>query len=204
MSYFITFEGPEGSGKTTLITAVYEMLLKSHSVIKTREPGGITISEMIREVLLAKGNDMDYRTEALLFAASRRQHLTEKVIPALNQGKVVLCDRFVDSSIAYQGYARGIGTEAVMEINRFAIEDYMPDLTIYLKLDPEVGLSRISSNKRDRNRLDAEQIDFHHDVVSGYNKLSEIYPERIKTVDANQTPEKVAEDALKIINQFLG
>ena len=204
MSYFITFEGPEGSGKTTLITAVYEMLLKSHSVIKTREPGGITISEMIREILLAKGNDMDYRTEALLFAASRRQHLTEKVIPALNQGKVVLCDRFVDSSIAYQGYARGIGTEAVMEINRFAIEDYMPDLTIYLKLDPEVGLSRISSNKRDRNRLDAEQIDFHHDVVSGYNKLSKIYPERIKTVDANQTPEKVTEDALKIINQFLG
>lgn len=203
MSYFITFEGPEGAGKTTVITAVYEQLLKSYDIIKTREPGGITISEMIRELLLAKGNDMDYRTEALLFAASRRQHLVEKVIPALNQGKVVLCDRFIDSSIAYQGFARGIGAEAVKEINRFAIEDRMPDLTIYLKLDPEVGLSRISSNKRDQNRLDTEKIDFHQDVVSGYNKLSENYPERIKTVDASQTPEKVTEDALKIINQFL-
>lgn len=203
MSYFITFEGPDGSGKTTVVAAVFEALSNTHEVIRTREPGGITISEMIRDILLAKGNDMDARTEALLFAASRRQHLVEKVIPALEQGKMVLCDRFVDSSIAYQGYARGIGAEAVMDINRFATQDRLPDLTIYLKLDPEIGLRRISSNNRDQNRLDSEEINFHQDVVSGYNELSERYSERIKTIDADQTPEKVTEDALKIINQFL-
>ena len=203
MSHFITFEGPEGSGKTTLIARVFEYLSKSHEVIMTREPGGIGISEMIREILLAKGNDMDERTEALLFAASRRQHLVEKVIPALETGKIVLCDRFIDSSIAYQGYARHLGTQAIMDINRFAIEYKMPDLTIYLKLDPEIGLERISSNERDHNRLDAEEIDFHKDVVMGYNELSENYPNRIKTVDASQSPDRVMEDAINIINQYL-
>ncbi|WP_434122116.1 dTMP kinase [Salinicoccus roseus] len=203
MSHFITFEGPEGSGKTTLIARVFEHLSKSYEVIMTREPGGIGISEMIREILLAKGNDMDERTEALLFAASRRQHLMEKVLPALEAGKIVLCDRFIDSSIAYQGYARHIGAEAVMSINRFAIEDHMPDLTIYLKLDPEIGLERISSNNRVHNRLDAEEIDFHKNVVMGYNELSENFPERIKTVDASQSPDKVMEDAIEVINQYL-
>lgn len=203
MSYFITFEGPEGSGKTTLISKVHTQLSKSHEVIMTREPGGIGISEMIREILLAEGNEMDGRTEALLFAASRRQHLIEKVIPSLEAGRIVLCDRFIDSSIAYQGYARGIGTEAVMEINRFAIENHMPDLTIYLKLDPEIGLDRISSNQRGHNRLDVEKIDFHKAVVSGYNELSENYPDRIKTIDASQSSEKVMKDAMEVINQYL-
>ncbi|WP_411843019.1 dTMP kinase [Salinicoccus sp. HZC-1] len=203
MGHFITFEGPEGSGKTTIISKVYEQLVKTYDAIVTREPGGIAISELIREILLAKGNDMDARTEALLFAAARRQHLIEKVVPALKADKIVLCDRFVDSSIAYQGFARGIGTDEVMSINRFAIEDYMPDLTIYLKLDPEVGLRRIESNNRDHNRLDAEEISFHRDVVLGYNELSDNNPERIKIVDADQSPEKVAADALEIINQYL-
>lgn len=203
MGHFITFEGPEGSGKTTVISKVYEQLAKTYDVIATREPGGIAISESIREILLAKGNEMDARTEALLFAAARRQHLTEKVLPALDAGKIVLCDRFIDSSIAYQGFARGIGTDEVMNINRFAIENHMPDMTIYLKLEPEVGLRRIKSNSRDHNRLDAEKISFHKDVVLGYNKLSENFPNRIKIVEADQSPEKVAEDALKIINQYL-
>ena len=189
MGHFITFEGPEGSGKTTVIAKVYEALSKKYDTMATREPGGIAVSEKIRELLLAKGNDMDARTEALLFAAARRQHLVEKVLPALDAGKIVLCDRFIDSSIAYQGVARGIGAAGVMDINRFAIEDHMPDLTIYLKLDPQIGLQRIESNKRDHNRLDAEKISFHKDVVLGYNELSDNYPDRIRIVDGDQSPE---------------
>ena len=203
MGHFITFEGPEGSGKTTVIEGVKEYLSKNYNVVTTREPGGIRISELIRDVLLAKGNDMDGRTEALLFAASRRQHLVEKVIPALERGEIVLCDRFVDSSLAYQGYARNIGVEGVWKINEFAIEDVMPDLTIYLRLDPEEGLERILSNKRDNNRLDNENITFHKNVVLGYNKLSDNFPNRIKTVDASQSKEKVLEDTLAIIDNYL-
>src|SRR5690625_103443 len=203
MGHFITFEGPEGSGKTTVIAKVYEALSKKYDTMATREPGGIAVSEKIRELLLAKGNDMDARTEALLFAAARRQHLVEKVLPALDAGKIVLCDRFIDSSIAYQGVARWIGAAGVMDINRFAIEDHMPDLTIYLKLDPQIGRQRIESNKRDHNRLDAEKISFHKDVVLGYNELSDNYPDRIRIVDGDQSPEKVTRDALEIINQYL-
>lgn len=203
MGHFITFEGPEGSGKTTVIEGVKEYLSKNYNIVTTREPGGIRISELIREVLLAKGNEMDGRTEALLFAASRRQHLVEKVIPALERGDVVLCDRFVDSSLAYQGYARNIGVEGIWAINEFAIEDVMPDLTIYLKLDPEEGLERILSNKRDNNRLDNENIQFHKNVVLGYNELSDNFPDRIKTVDASQSKEQVLEDAIAIINQYM-
>ena len=136
MSCFITFEGPEGSGKTTVIEHIKNVLSETHDIVKTREPGGIPISEKIREVLLDKEHSMDGRTEALLFAASRRQHLVERVIPALDAGKIVLCDRFIDSSLAYQGIARGIGFDDIMAINKFAIDTYMPDLTIYLKLDP--------------------------------------------------------------------
>lgn len=203
MGHFITFEGPEGSGKTTVIEGVKEYLSKKYNVVTTREPGGIRISELIRDILLDKSNEMDGRTEALLFAASRRQHLVEKVIPALERGDVVLCDRFVDSSLAYQGYAREIGVDGIWSINAFAIQDVMPDLTIYLKLDPEAGLERILSNKRDNNRLDNESIRFHKRVVLGYNELSDNYSERIKTVDASQSKEKVLEDTIHIINQYM-
>lgn len=203
MSYFITFEGPEGSGKSTVIKRVNDALAKTQPVIATREPGGIAISEKIRDLLLDEENDMDGRTEALLFAASRRQHLVERVIPALNENKIVLCDRFVDSSLAYQGMARGIGFDDVMAINQFAIDQYMPDLTIYLKLAPEVGLKRISDNSREHNRLDQETIDFHKKVVSGYNELSMLYPERIKVVDASQSVEQVVSDTLTIIEEYI-
>lgn len=203
MGHFITFEGPEGSGKTTVIEGVKEYLSKNYNVVTTREPGGIRISELIRDVLLAKGNEMDGRTEALLFAASRRQHLVEKIIPALKRGDVVLCDRFVDSSLAYQGFARNIGVDGVWSINEFAIEDVMPDLTIYLKLDPEAGLERILSNKRNNNRLDNEDIAFHKNVVLGYNELSDNFPNRIKTVDGSQSKEQVLKDTLAIIDNYL-
>ena len=203
MGHFISFEGPEGSGKTTVIEGVKEYLSKKYNVVTTREPGGIRISELIRDVLLAKGNEMDGRTEALLFAASRRQHLVEKIIPALERGDVVLCDRFVDSSLAYQGFARDIGIDGIWSINKFAIEDVMPDLTIYLKLDPEAGIERILSNKRDDNRLDNESIQFHKKVVLGYNELSDNFKERIKVVDASQSKEQVLKDTIHIINQYM-
>ena len=121
MTAFITFEGPEGSGKTTVIQAVAEKLAQDFDVISTREPGGVPTGEEIRKVVL-DGNHMDIRTEAMLFAASRREHLVEKVIPALKQHKIVLCDRYIDSSLAYQGYARGIGIEEVRKLNDFAIK----------------------------------------------------------------------------------
>lgn len=203
MSYFITFEGPEGSGKTTIIEHIRRLLAETHEVVKTREPGGIPISEKIREVLLTKEHDMDGRTEALLFAASRRQHLVERVIPALESRKIVLCDRFIDSSLAYQGIARGIGFDDIMAVNKFAIDTHMPDLTIYLKLDPETGLQRIRDNARENNRLDDETIDFHKKVVLGYNELSELYPDRIKIVDAAQSVENVVTDTLNIINTYI-
>src|SRR5437763_1199681 len=135
--FFITFEGPDGAGKSTIIRMVANEL---KDALLTREPGGIDIAEQIRKVILDKENiAMDARTEALLYAAARRQHLVEKVRPALEDGKVVLCDRFVDSSLAYQGFARGLGIDEVLSINQFAIENMMPDLTIYFDIEPELG-----------------------------------------------------------------
>lgn len=146
MSYFITLEGVEGSGKSTIINFIKDSLEKSgQKVVVTREPGGIDIAEQIRSVILDRNNTkMEGRTEALLYAAARRQHLVEKVIPALKAGNIVLCDRFIDSSLAYQGYARGLGINEVYSVNKFAIEDVMPDLTLYLDLDPQIGLNRIA------------------------------------------------------------
>ncbi|UBH13089.1 dTMP kinase [Macrococcus armenti] len=203
MSYFITIEGPEGSGKTTVIKAITEQLQKHKVVVTTREPGGIKISEDIRTILLDEANAMDYRTEALLFAASRRQHLIEKVLPALKRGEIVICDRFIDSSLAYQGYARGIGMDEIRTINEFAIEGKYPDLTLYLKVSAHTGLQRIKDNSRETNRLDKESISFHKSVVAGYDKLAQAFPERIKVVDAEQSVDKVVEESMKWINQLL-
>lgn len=203
---FIVFEGPEGSGKTTILKTVEKYLKELElEFIATREPGGISISEQIREVILNRDNvAMDGRTEALLYAAARRQHLVEKVIPALEQGKIVLCDRFVDSSLAYQGYARGLGMENVMKINEFAIDDYMPDLTILFDLDPEVGLRRIAENKdREVNRLDLEGLNFHRKVREAYHILAERYKERIRVIDAGKALEEVIVDVNNIIYNFL-
>lgn len=159
----------------------------------TREPGGIVISEKIREIILHKEHtEMDARTEALLYAAARRQHLVEKVIPALHKGKIVLCDRFVDSSLAYQGYARGLGIQEVLEINQFAITGMMPNLTLFFDILPEKGLARITSNQnREINRLDLEKLDFHQKVYEGYKKIIEMFPNRIKVINADQPLEKV-------------
>ncbi|EDS76352.1 thymidylate kinase [Clostridium botulinum C str. Eklund] len=203
---FITLEGPEGSGKTTIVKMIEEYLRENNiDYISTREPGGINISEQIRNVILNKDNtEMDPRTEALLYVASRRQHLAERVIPALKSGKVVICDRFVDSSLAYQGYARGIGIDEVMEINEFAIDGYMPDLTLYLDIEPEIGLNRISKNsEREVNRLDLEKLDFHKKVREGYFKLLERYPNRIKQINANQSVDKVFTEVKNFLKSVL-
>ncbi|MGM0754516.1 MAG: dTMP kinase [Bacillota bacterium] len=203
---FITVEGPEGAGKSTILTELYNQLVQDgFDVIQTREPGGISIAEQIREVILnTKNTEMDKRTEALLYAAARRQHLVEKVIPALNEGKIVICDRFIDSSLAYQGNARGIGMEEVMNINQFAIEDKMPDLTLYFDIDPEEGLKRIAKhNGREVNRLDLESVDFHESVQEGYQKLVKQYPDRIQIIDASKSKEAVFSDAYKIVTNYL-
>ena len=200
--YFITIEGPEGAGKTTVVGKLQEQLeKKGFQVIITREPGGIKISEAIRNVILDTTNtNMDPKTEALLYAAARRQHLVEKIIPALNEGKIVLCDRFIDSSLAYQGYARNLGVEEVFAINEFAINGHMPQLTLYFDIQPEIGLARINAHKnREINRLDLEALDFHHKVRDGYLKLVEKYPERITKIDASKKIEEVLEDVTKVV-----
>ncbi|MGG3799667.1 dTMP kinase [Metabacillus fastidiosus] len=202
---FITFEGPEGAGKTTILN----MLLRNNEfgkkVIFTREPGGIHIAEKIREVILDKNHtEMDARTEALLYAAARRQHLVEKVIPALKDGKIVICDRFIDSSLAYQGYARGLGIDEVLSINEFAINGVMPDLTLYFDIDPEVGLKRIADSEiREVNRLDLEKYSFHVKVQEGYQKVIERFQDRIIKVQADQSVNVVFEEVNKILAQYI-
>ena len=198
MAAFITFEGPEGSGKTTVLNQINKLLSESYNVISTREPGGVSTGEEIRNILL-DGENIDIRTEALLFAASRREHLVEKVIPALKNNKVVLCDRYIDSSLAYQGHARGIGIEEVKKINEFAINGLYPDLTIYLDIDAEVGRERILKNQRSQNRLDKETLTFHQKVIEGYKTLIKTNPERFKVVDATQNIESVVSDTYEII-----
>ena len=203
---FITFEGPEGAGKTTIIHMVQQKLIQDgYNIVLKREPGGIRIAEQIREIILNPSNtEMDARTEALLYAAARRQHLVEKVIPELNKGNIVLCDRFIDSSLAYQGNARGIGVEDIFAINQFAIEQTMPQATLYFDIEPEVGLERINKGRKDEiNRLDLESLDFHYKVRDGYLSLLSEFPERIRRIDANQSVEKVCAEAYKQIQSIL-
>ncbi len=200
--HFITVEGGEGSGKTTVLEIVYqELRALGYNVLVTREPGGIPIAENIREIILNPSNtQMEKRTEALLYAAARRQHLIEVIAPALKRGDIVLCDRFIDSSLVYQGHARGIGMKEVMSINNFAIGDLYPELTIFFDIKPEQGLARIAKNKdREKNRLDLEELTFHQKVYEGYHLLLNKYPERIKRIDASKTINEVVSDTLTYI-----
>ena len=206
MSLFITLEGPEGSGKSSAIKIVKEQLEKEgYQIVMTREPGGTPISEQIRNVILDKGNTaMDYRTEALLYAASRRQHLVEKVWPNVKEGRLVICDRYLDSSLAYQGYARELGVEDILNVNMYATEGTFPDLTLLFDLEPEVGLARINANSdREVNRLDLEKLDFHHRVRNGYLSLAKRFPDRFVIIDASKKLEEVASDALNAIKERL-
>lgn len=203
---FITLEGPEGSGKTTIAKLLLEKLIeRGFHVFATREPGGTEIAEQIRHIILdPKNTAMDARAEALLYAASRRQHMVEKIIPALSRHEHVLCDRFIDSSLAYQGYGRGIGIDEVMQMNLFAIDGKLPDLTLFFDVSPEVGLKRIDAHRgREVNRLDLERLDFHNTVRQGYLEVIKRYPHRIKVIDANQPLEVVLNQALTIILEHI-
>lgn len=202
---FITIEGCEGSGKTTILKMLCnEFEEKNIKYFSTREPGGSKISEQIRNVILnVENTKMDYMTEALLYAASRRQHLEEVVKPAIKNGAVVICDRYLDSSLAYQGHARGLGIEEVYAINMYATSGFLPELTIYVDIPVEVGLERIASNNRDVNRLDLEKISFHSKVREGYLKISEMYPDRIVKIDGVGTPQEVYERVRKVIFERL-
>lgn len=199
---FISFEGGEGSGKSTAINLIKDKLTeKGLKVIVTREPGGVSVSEQIRKVILDINNQMSKETEALLYAASRTEHLHAKVIPYVNEGYIVISDRYLDSSLAYQGFARGIGIDRVLEVNMFARE-YMPKRTYFFDVTPEVGLARIQG--RDKiDRLDLETIDFHQKVYDGYLKVCEMYPERVMRVDGMQSIEEIVntitEDILSLI-----
>lgn len=201
---FITFEGNDGSGKTTISRMVYERLQEmGYPVLYTREPGGIDIAEQIRKVILDPANTaMDARCEALLYAASRRQHLVEKVLPALAKGYIVLCDRFVDSSLVYQGIARGIGIDEVYRINAFAIEGHQPDATIFLAVDLEVGLSRVNA-RGNMDRLDREGMEFHRRVAAGYDIIKERFKERMHIVNANRDIAEVAQAALQKVVEII-
>lgn len=201
---FITLEGPDGSGKSTIAPLVHEKLLNDGlDVILTREPGGTKIAEDIRRIILDPKNDlMDAKTEALLYAASRRQHLVEKVIPSLEAGKIVLCERFVDSSLAYQGYGRGLGFDEVYAINRFAIGDQMPDLTIYFDIDEKTGLERISKNRSDIDRLDSESLSFHSLVHEGYKEVLRRFKDRIVIIDASLSIKEVTDNTYAIIRSY--
>lgn len=203
--YFITFEGPDGSGKTTITKNVVDKLIEmGYDICLTREPGGIGIAEQIRNVILdPKNTSMDARTEALLYAASRRQHLVEKVIPAVNEGKIVICERFVDSSLAYQGYGRHLGFDDILSINEFAIGGLFPDLTIYLNVDEELGLSRVNSRTESKDRLDSESIQFHHLVVEGYKEVLKRFKDRIHVVDASKTIDEVVNESMNTIKSFI-
>ena len=202
--YFITFEGPDGSGKTTISTEVQKRLTAAgYDAIYTREPGGIDIAEQIRRVILDPKNvNMDAKTEALLYAASRRQHLIEKVLPALEKGQIVICDRFIDSSLAYQGYARVLGIEEVFRINEFAIEGHFPDATVYLNLAYEEGLKRIET-RAFKDRLDLETTNFHKLVSKGYEEVLKKYKHRMKIVDASQDIEHVLNDSMNYVLELI-
>lgn len=201
---FITLEGNDGSGKTTIANLVVSQLQElGYDVLYTREPGGIRIAERIRSIILnPEHTEMDPKCEALLYAAARRQHLVEKVLPALENKQIVICDRFIDSSLAYQGSARGLGISEVYELNQFAVDGHMPDLTIFLKVDLETGLARIDARGA-KDRMDQESMDFHLKVAAGYDAVLEKYQDRISVVDAGQDVEQVFQDTMRIIMKLV-
>lgn len=202
---FVTFEGPDGSGKTTVIRLIKDHLESiSRKVILTREPGGngVRISEKIRDILLDNEyEEMDYITEAYLFASSRRQHVQQLILPHLKDNNIVLCDRFIDSSLVYQGEARGIGYEKIMEINKWAIENCMPNLTIILDLDISIASQRMEKAGKKLDRLDKQNRNFHEITRSAYLKLADKYSDRIVVVDASRSIIEVIDNILEILKE---
>lgn len=199
---FVTFEGCDGCGKSTQLKMLSEYLQKENIAhVFTREPGGSKIAEAIREILLnGKNAEMTDECEALLYAAARMQHLHDKVEPALAEGTLVICDRYVDSSLAYQAYARGLGTDFIEKINAVALDKYAPDVTVFIDLTPEAAFQR-KRGADENDRLEQAGMAFHQRVYAGYKALAERYPERIVCVDGTQSPEGVFADVLKILKE---
>lgn len=192
---FITLEGPDGSGKSTQLDFIREYFAeKSMTVEVSREPGGTPIGEKLREILLDRNNsEMSDIAETLIYAASRAQHVAEKIRPAVEAGRVFVCDRFIDSSIAYQGYGRGLG-DRVLTVNLIAVDGLMPDVTFFLDIAPEKGLARIARNRGEADRLEREKLDFHYRLYEGYRAMADAYPDRIKAVDADRDIEEIKAD----------
>ena len=202
----ISIEGPEGAGKSSVLEALLPRLEKAGiAYITTREPGGVTIAEKIREVILDPSHtEMDPKTELLLYIASRRQHLAERVLPALEAGKLVIMDRFIDSSVAYQGFGRGLPVADIEWLNQFATDGLKPDRTIYFDIDVEEGLARIAkSSSREVNRLDLEGLSLHQKVRQGYLDILEKEPQRVVKIDASQPFDQVVEDTWLLLKEVL-
>lgn len=199
---FISVEGSDGSGKSTQIENIKKFFKdKGIDIVFTREPGGTQIGEILRNLVLDKNlKEMDDMTEALVYAAARAQHVAQVIKPALNEGKIVICDRFVDSSIAYQGYGRGLG-ESVKIINDFAIAGCMPDVTFLMKMDPRIGRRRIRADQQDR--IELEKDGFHIKTFEGYLELERQYPDRIVGIDANRTIEEIKIDIYNKLEDVL-
>ena len=205
--FLVSLEGPEGAGKTSVLEALIPVLEdRGVEVLTTREPGGVLIGEKIREVILDPSHtEMDPKTELLLYIASRRQHLVEKVLPALAAGKLVIMDRFIDSSVAYQGFGRGLDKEAIDWLNEFATDGLKPDLTLYFDIEVEEGLARIAANSdREVNRLDMEGLDLHRKVRRGYLSLLEKEADRIVKIDASLPLDQVIANTQQLLFDRMG
>lgn len=202
---FISLEGPDGSGKSTAAKKILPQLqqLSTQEVVLTREPGGSAIAEQLRDIILDVHNSaMDARTEALLYAAQRRQHIVDVILPALQANKIVLSDRYIDSSVAYQGAGRQLGMQEIWQLNLFATQKLLPQLTLYFDIPPAVGLKRIQQKRSQAaDRLEKEQLDFHQRVTAAYQQLIKQDADRIVKIDALQTPDQVVADCLAIISQ---
>ncbi len=190
---FITFEGTDGSGKTTQIKLLEAyMMKKGYEVVLSREPGGTRVSEIIRDIILDPRNkEIVPLTEMIMYAASRAQHVAEIIEPAIESGKIVICDRYVDSSYAYQGAGRGVDLKSVADVNRIAVHGTVPDITFFLDIDPEISIKR-RINSTGADRIEQEKLDFHRRVYDGYKKLSILYPDRIKTIDATKSIDEIS------------
>ncbi|EFO53670.1 thymidylate kinase [Streptococcus infantis SK1302] len=205
--FLVSLEGPEGAGKTSVLEAIIPILEdRGIEVLSTREPGGVLIGEKIREVILDPSHtEMDPKTELLLYIASRRQHLVEKVLPALAAGKLVIMDRFIDSSVAYQGFGRGLDKKAIDWLNEFATDGLKPDLTLYFDIEVEEGLARIAANSdREINRLDMEGLDLHRKVRQGYLSLLEKEADRIVKIDASLPLDQVIANTQQLLFDRMG
>ena len=199
---FISLEGPDGAGKTSVLEALIPILeAKGQAFVTTREPGGVAVAEKIRDVVLdPKHTEIDEKTELLLYIASRRQHLVERILPALDRGEMVLVDRFIDSSVAYQGFGRGLKVADIDWLNDFATDGLKPDLTLYFDIEAEEGLARIAKSKeRGADRLDRESVEWHQRVREGYLSILEKEPNRVRKMDASQPLEKVVADTLAVL-----